>query len=111
MKNELLPIQPGVRVRVSDGTPQPPARFKRKLADWENKNFDAVVVGEEAPNQWRQDPVYRLQFGDLSKRAWLVMVTSRPASMVTALEDAPSYEVEKHGIDAVIKGLTPGARA
>lgn len=33
----------GTQVRVSDGTPRPPDRFKRKLAEWETKNFDGVV--------------------------------------------------------------------
>ena len=28
----------GALIRFSDGTPRPPDRFKRKLADWENRN-------------------------------------------------------------------------
>ena len=33
----------GSIVRYSDGTPRPPARFKRKLAAWENKDRKSVV--------------------------------------------------------------------
>lgn len=40
-------IAPGTLVRVSDNTPQPPARFKRKLQDWEELNYDAVVIAVE----------------------------------------------------------------
>lgn len=34
----------GSIVRYSDGTPRPPARFKRKLAAWENKNSGGRLV-------------------------------------------------------------------
>lgn len=38
----LLPL--GTQVIVSNGTPRPPARFKKKLADWEAHNYRGVVV-------------------------------------------------------------------
>ena len=34
----------GSIVRYSDGTPRPPARFKRKLAAWENNNSGGRLV-------------------------------------------------------------------
>lgn len=41
-------LQKGDRVRVSDGTPQPPKHHKRKLAIWQMRNFDGYV--------WRVEP-------------------------------------------------------
>lgn len=103
-KNELLPIQPGTAVRVSDGTPKPPARFNKKLADWESRNFDAIVVGEEAPTQWSPAPRYRLQTGDWT-RTWIKMFTDRGADKVTPIEGAPTYIVEARGMDAEVTGV------
>ncbi len=34
----------GSIIRYSDGTPKPPARFKRKLAAWENNNSGGRLV-------------------------------------------------------------------
>lgn len=34
----------GKRVFVSDGTPKPPERFTKKVADWERRNFEGVLV-------------------------------------------------------------------
>lgn len=108
MKNELLPIQPGIRVEVRDGTPRPPDRFKKKLRDWEGKNFDAVVVGEEPAGKYRPEPEYRLQFGDFKLRGFILFFTDRPANQVRALEEEPTYEVKVDGMDAVIAGLAKG---
>jgi hypothetical protein len=38
---ELLALEPlGELVRFSDGTPRPPARFKKKLASWLSSNSE-----------------------------------------------------------------------
>lgn len=101
-KNELLPIQPGTAVRVSDGTPQPPARFKRKLADWENRNYDAIVVGEETYVSGRT--VYRLQYGDW-RRTWIKIFRDALPEKVAAIEGAPRYLVKVDGIDPEVVGV------
>lgn len=101
-KNELLPIQPGTAVRISDGTPQPPARFKRKLADWENRNFDAIVVGEDTYPGGAV--VYRLQYGDW-RRTWIKIFRDALPAKVTPIEGAPTYIVEVKGLDAEVTGV------
>lgn len=37
----------GSLIRYSDGTPRPPARFKKKLAAWENRNGAGRLVRKE----------------------------------------------------------------
>jgi hypothetical protein len=39
----------GSFIRYSDGTPRPPARFKKKLAAWENNNNGGRLVRKSAP--------------------------------------------------------------
>lgn len=38
-----LPLPKGTKVRVSDGTPEPPARFTRKHASWKARNYEGYV--------------------------------------------------------------------
>lgn len=56
MSTSAVKIQPGTQVIISDGTPMPPVRFKRKLEDWQQRNYAAVVLGESERGG------YRLQF-------------------------------------------------
>lgn len=46
MSTPAVKIQPGTQVIISDGSPMPPARFKRKLEDWQQRNYAAVVLGQ-----------------------------------------------------------------
>jgi hypothetical protein len=45
----------GALIRYSDGTPKPPARFSRKLADWERRNGLGRLVRKSPP---RDRPTY-----------------------------------------------------
>ncbi|ESX90880.1 hypothetical protein NKH34_13355 [Mesorhizobium sp. M1148] len=45
----------GSLIRYSDGTPKPPARFTRKLADWERRNGLGRLVRKAPP---RDRPTY-----------------------------------------------------
>lgn len=103
-KNELLPIQPGTMVRVSNGQPRPPERFKNKLKAWESENYDAVVVGERGPDRWVPVPEYRIQKAKYLSGFMLVFATA-PAEKVTPIENAPTYRVEVQGMDAVVTGV------
>lgn len=47
------PLQPGDRVKVSNGQPRPPARFNRKLATWECRNYTGTVKALEAPSDYQ----------------------------------------------------------
>lgn len=104
MKNELLPIQPGTKVHVSNGKPMPPARFNKKLAEWNSDNFDAVVVGEEAPGQYRPVAKYKLQkCGYLS--GFMLIFTYAAADKVTVIEGAERYRVKHDGMDSIVSGV------
>lgn len=37
----------GQRVRLSDGTPEPPHRFKRKHARWRSNNCEGFIHADE----------------------------------------------------------------
>lgn len=102
-KNELLPIQPGTMVRVSNGQPRPPERFKNKLKTWNAENFDAVVVGERAPDRWVPHAQYRIQNARYLSGFMLVFADVDPAK-VAEIEGAPRYRVEVQGLDAVVVG-------
>lgn len=45
----------GSLIRYSDGTPKPPARFTRKLADWQRRNGLGRLLRKAAP---RDRPIY-----------------------------------------------------
>jgi hypothetical protein len=52
----ILDIAPlGALVAYSDGAPRPPARFTRKLADWERRNGTGRLVRKEPA---RERPTY-----------------------------------------------------
>jgi hypothetical protein len=79
-------IEPGMQVLVSDGEPMPPARFKRKLEAWKNRNYVAVVLGEADRGG------YRLQFSVGHTILYGAMVFLRdvgPGVSVTPIEGAP----------------------
>lgn len=102
--NVILPIQPGTKVRVSDGNPQPPARFNRKLREWQNNNYDAVVVGEQPASQWRPEPEYRLQHCDYLS-GFMLVFRSATADKVKPIEGAERYIVKDHGMDQIVEGI------
>lgn len=41
----------GKIVHITDGTPRPPARFTRKVKDWEGRNYTGILT-ECEPNKW-----------------------------------------------------------
>ena len=43
----------GSIIRYSDGTPKPPARFKRKFAAWENNNGGGRLV-RKTPSRYAE---------------------------------------------------------
>jgi len=49
MKTEQATFKVGQLVQVSNGQPKPPARFTRKLADWNLDNYKAEVTEIESP--------------------------------------------------------------
>lgn len=51
----------GSVIQYFDGTPKPPARFTRKVADWEGRNGTGRLVKKEPPRVCRD--LSRMRFG------------------------------------------------
>lgn len=80
---EMIPL--GTQVQVSDGTPQPPARFHKKLASWKSNNYLGTVVRHD-----RYFPgCYVIQRGTHAG-GWMVQLSSGvPPEKLTPVEGAP----------------------
>ena len=88
----------GSLIRYSDGTPRPPARFKKKLAAWENRNGAGRLVRKE-PARDRPNGTspasFTLHEGDFGSGGVVVLTVRRtivspiraPCSWSTASRD------------------------
>lgn len=90
---QVLPIAIGTTVRVSDGTPEPPKRFNRKHQDWENRNYDGVVVAHNPPCRYRARPSYDIQTGNLFSAVILITRSGVAPESVSPVPGAPHYVV------------------
>jgi hypothetical protein len=91
----------GSLIRYSDGTPRPPARFKKKLAAWENRNGAGRLVrkepARERPN-WISPASFTLHEGDFGSGGVVVLTVRRTYSLDSDLR----FEiVERPAIGAV----------
>jgi hypothetical protein len=74
--------------RYFDGTPKPPARFTRKVADWESHNGTGRLIKKEPP---RTRPTYcspacfTLHEGDFSQGGIIVVSVRRTYSVESYL--------------------------
>jgi hypothetical protein len=62
----------GAIIRFSDGTPQPPARFKRKLSDWQSRNGCGRLV-ERSPACATRRGTFALHLGDFGDRGVVIL--------------------------------------
>lgn len=65
----------GKQVEVSDGTPRPPERFNRKVADWENRNYTGKLI--KVYEGWNDLPsTAGRTFADIEtdNKGWIVVV-------------------------------------
>jgi hypothetical protein len=87
----------GMQVRVSDGTPQPPARFTKKLSDWKLHNFDGVLVERDV--QHNRYTVEQPPSRGWSLTAALVIHRSgiRPGS-ISEIPGAPMIQLKNRGM-------------
>ena len=91
----------GSLIRYSDGTPKPPTRFTRKLADWERRNGLGRLVRKAPP---RERPTYSapgsitLNEGNFSSGGVILVTVMRTYSVDSDL----SFKiVEQPGIGMV----------
>lgn len=101
----ILPIPPGTFVQVRDGAPEPPARFKRKHADWERGNFDGVVTRHNAPGDYTPIATYDVQSGDLFHPALKVIRSCVNPVRVTVVPGAPRYTLSTDRFSPVVTGI------
>ncbi|MFN8680287.1 hypothetical protein ACDP63_03945 [Paracoccus sp. P2] len=84
--HDVVPL--GSLVEYSDGTPQPPARFTRKLAAWKQSNGRGRLV-EKQPPQVRPNytfpPSFTLHVGDFGERGTIVLTIRRTFNLDSAL--------------------------
>lgn len=85
--HDIAPL--GSLVRYSDGTPQPPQRFKRKLAAWENKNGSGRLVRKVPACQtasYALPASITLHKGDFASGGVIVMVVHQTFCVTSALK-------------------------
>ena len=68
----------GKIVHRTDGTPKPPARFTRKVKDWENRNYSGILT--EVTDGY-----------DDTGRAYINMETSRVGGGMVAIFNRSGY--------------------
>lgn len=66
----------GAIIRFSDGTPQPPARFKRKLGAWENRNGTGRLTEKRGPRDGRHGD-FTLHLGNWGTAEVIVLSMNR----------------------------------
>lgn len=67
----------GSLIRYSDGKSKPPARFSRKVRDWETRNGTGRLVRKEPPHErpgYNSPAYFTLHGGDISKGS-VILVT------------------------------------
>ena len=75
----------GKRVLVSDGTPRPPERFNRKLADWKHRNYVGKLTAINPANEY-----YQQVTADIEASRNSIMVITRsgvPLDKITLIEE------------------------
>ena len=82
----------GKLVTVTDGTPKPPARFNRKLAEWETRNFTGKLI--KVYEGWSDLPsTAGRTFADIevTNLGWIVVVKSGIDVNRVSLAPKPVY--------------------
>ncbi|MDI6028954.1 hypothetical protein QBK99_22535 [Corticibacterium sp. UT-5YL-CI-8] len=78
----------GSIIRYFDGAPKPPARFTRKVADWEKRNGTGRLVKKEPPRSqatYSSPACFTLHEGDLGQGGIIVVSVRRTWSVESDL--------------------------
>ncbi|HET6523526.1 hypothetical protein [Sphingopyxis sp.] len=82
----------GAIIRFSDGAPRPSDRFRRKLADWENRNDKGRLIRKEPPRIGKSlnyPGGFSLHLGDYGSNGVVVIKFTRSFQATTRL----SFEI------------------
>ena len=111
----------GAIIRYSDGTPRPPERHRRKLADWQRRNSSGRLVKKQAATCVGQTILpasFTLHEGDFGSQGVIVLkvfktfsvgseltfeVTERPAAGSILVLDRPGEQGELVHVAAGMK--------
>ena len=77
----------GKDIHRSDGTPRPPARFTRKVRDWELNNYSGILT-EVEPDKWGEGKCY---INIEEKR-----ITGNGGAILTAIFNRSGWLSENH---------------
>jgi len=78
----------GALIRFSDGQPKPPARFKRKLAAWDNNNAVGRLTAKSEASQMgshMMPATFALHMGDYGSNGVIILVVTRSFAVNTCL--------------------------
>jgi hypothetical protein len=78
----------GARIRYTDGSPKPPARFTKKLAAWERSHGVGRLVKKEPPRPyatWTAPASFTLHEGTFSSDGVILVTIMRSHSTDSAL--------------------------
>jgi hypothetical protein len=78
----------GSKIRYSDGTPKPPARFRKKLSAWESRNGSGRLVRKEPPRSratYSSPACFTLHEGDFGQGGIIVVSVRRTWSIESDL--------------------------
>jgi hypothetical protein len=97
----------GSVIRYFDGTPKPPARFTRKVADWEGRNGTGRLVKKEPPRSratYRSPACFTLHEGEFGQGGIIVVSVRRSWSVESDLR-FEIVERPKIGMVRVLRDL------
>ncbi|KUM25559.1 hypothetical protein AU467_25600 [Mesorhizobium loti] len=78
----------GSLIAYSDGAPKPPARFSRKLRDWESRNGVGRLVKKEPPRErptYSSPACFTLHEGDFGSDGIVIVTVMRTYTVDSAL--------------------------
>jgi hypothetical protein len=81
----------GAIIRFSDRTPEPPVRFKRKHAAWEDRNGCGRLIAKSPPREtgsYRSEPAITLHLGDYGTGSVVVLIVQRTFGLGCPLDFA-----------------------
>lgn len=94
----------GALIRFSNGQPQPPTRFRRKLKAWENLNAVGRLIAKQ-PGRDRPDNAwpasFTLHLGDYGSGAAIVLVVNK-SFLVTSSLDFAVVDLPRAGMARVV---------
>jgi hypothetical protein len=79
----------GALIHFSDGTPRPPDRFRRKLADWQNRNGVGRLIRKSSAVDRRSSGYpasFALHLGSYGSHGTIVLVVTRHFLVTSSLQ-------------------------